>query len=347
MKATQTSLPTGAKIAEFDILRSAAILLLFCHHGGIYNFTIAGFSLRNLDPFIEYFLLGAFVFMAGYLSVHSLNKSSLPSFLFSKVVRIYIPYLLALALFITILNVKLSGLDLAIHLFGGQMLLSPRFTSPVLTLWFIGVILVYYSLFAVLYKSTRLFPAFVGMALLAFLLAFYARLEWEIITRRFFFYYLVYLAGVICAHTGGLARLTSARFFLVDKILLAGAGIGVLNIYRSQVNDQFSLALVLAIDFYILSILLLALGIAALIARHWRGVGIFSTIADASFFAYLFHRPIWAILLEIYPANTAEKYFIYLVLLGSVLVLGISYALQHAYNVLAHKVQRRIPVGQD
>jgi len=332
----------AARIAEFDILRSTAILLLFCHHGGIYNFSIGGFDLNQLNPFIEYFLLGSFVFMAGYLSVSSLDKWGLPRFLFTRLVRIYIPYLAALILFIILLQVNLSRTDLAIHLLGGQILLSPRFTTPVITLWFIGAILAYYTLFAVLYKSTRAFPVFILLAVMVFFLAFFARLEWGIIARRFFFYYLVYLIGVICAHTGWLQSLSSTRFFMLDKLILVGAGIGVLSGYRTQLLEgHFSLGMVLAIDLYILAMVLTALSIFRLITHWWPRPRIFSFIADASFFAYLFHRPIWQLLLEIYPAKTAAEYFIYLVILGSIIVLGLSSLMQHSYNRLAKLVNNR------
>jgi hypothetical protein len=67
---------TAKQIVEFDFLRTVAILLLL-HHGGIYNFSLFSVSLLTFKPYIEQLLLGSFVFMAGYLSVHSLEKEPL------------------------------------------------------------------------------------------------------------------------------------------------------------------------------------------------------------------------------------------------------------------------------
>jgi hypothetical protein len=93
-------------------------------------------------------------------------------------------------------------------------LLSPEFTDPILTLWYIGLILTFYLVFGFLYKSVKS-PVYLAVAVvLIFALAFSLRLEWGIIGRRFFYYFFIFAAGIFIAKTRTLKVLTTDRFFL-------------------------------------------------------------------------------------------------------------------------------------
>jgi peptidoglycan/LPS O-acetylase OafA/YrhL len=339
-KINPTTGGARSKILEFDILRSLAILLLFLHHGGIYSFTLFGFPLSPYSNHIALFLLGSFVFLSGYLSVGSLERTGLAGFLASRLVRIYLPYLAALAVFVGYLGVRLSEPELLIHLLGAQMLLSPRLATPVYTLWYIGVILAYSLIFGVLQKAVRRTGWLALVIVLVFLAAGLVRVEWGFIARRFFYYYFAFAAGVLCARTGLLDRLTTARFYLVDKLLFAGLGLALLAPVAAQVGQTVSSGLVVAISVYILSLVLLALSLARLLRRSGLPLRIFSMISFSSFFAYLIHRPVWQMLASLYrfPSDTAM--FVYLVGAGSLVILGIAYLLQKGYDTLAKTLLR-------
>lgn len=323
------------RILEFDVLRSIAIVLLLLHHGGIYNFSVFGFQLRPLSHYVELFLLGSFIFMAGYLTVGSLGKkrkNTLLDFLRSKVIRVYIPYLVALALFILILGVKVSKTGLAAHLLGAQILLAPKETQPIFTLWYVGLILVYYVLFSILLraipKTRYLLLAFV----LIFGAAFLVRMRWDFIERRFFYYFFVYASGILCAKTNLLNRLISTRYFLIDKLVIFGIGVAIFTPFHVLEDQTLSLPLILSINLYILSAVLLALSLSRLLVAHAANLRIFSYLSTASFFAYLLHRPIWKILSEFYSTQSIPIMFTYLTVGGSIVVLIVSYNLQKFYN---------------
>jgi hypothetical protein len=136
-------------------------------------------------------------------------------------------------IFLFILNVDMSRADLLSHLLGVQMITSPRLTTPILTLWFVGLILVYYALFAILHKTIRDDRWLVLVIVLIFATAGLARFQTGFIARRFFYYYLVFAAGFMLARPGAVQRhlldkLLTRRFFLVDKLALVVASILIL-----------------------------------------------------------------------------------------------------------------------
>lgn len=327
----------GKKILEFDILRTLAILLLILHHGGIYNFTLFGLPLDGLASYNGLYLLGIFFFLAGYLAVRSLEKHSLKEYFTRRVWRVYVPYLGALLLFIFILNVDMDHVDLLSHLLGLQMITSPRLTTPILTLWFVGLILVYYALFALLHRTIRDDRLLLLVILLLFAVAGLARIHTDFIARRFFYYYLVFAAGFLLARPSSrrlalLDRLLTARFFLLDKLALVAASLVILVPIFDQNQAELSLPLILAISFFILAMILLTLSLARLLVRLGLNLPLVNHIAAASFFAYLLHRPIWQIALHIYHPGPVTSLSIYLILIGYLVVLPVAYFAQKIYT---------------
>jgi peptidoglycan/LPS O-acetylase OafA/YrhL len=326
------------QIVEFDFLRTVAILLLFLHHGGIYNFSVFSISLETFKPYIEQLLLGSFVFMAGYLSVHSLEKASLGDFLKKRLIRVYIPYLVALVLFVLILDLDVDRLDVLIHLAGAQMLLSPEFTEPIMTLWYIGLILSFYIIFGSLYKSIKS-PLYLTLAvILIFALTYTLRLEWDIIGRRFFYYFFIFAAGILCAKTRTLSILTTDRYFFLDKLGLLMFGILFFGLYTDLNEFPLYFPRLLAMDFYILAAVITILSFARIYRRQLSNMRLISFISYSAFFAYLFHRLVWRVLLSIYAPPTLHLVALYQILVGSAIVLGLSFGLQKAYSQISIRV---------
>jgi peptidoglycan/LPS O-acetylase OafA/YrhL len=342
----QTASSATKQIVEFDFLRTVAILLLFLHHGGIYNFSVFSFSLENFKPFIEQFLLGSFVFMAGYLSVNSLEKNSFGEFFKKRLIRIYLPYLVALVLFVLLLDLDVSKLDFVIHLAGAQILLSPEFTDPILTLWYIGLILTFYVIFGFLYKSIKS-PAYLLIAVvLIFAITFTLRLEWGIISRRFFYYFFIFAAGILCAKSRTLRVLTTDRFFFVDKLLLLLFGIIFYGFYANYEEFPISLPSLLAMDIYILAAVITLLSVARLYHQYLSNVRLISIISYSAFFAYLFHRPVWDALLSIYTPPTLQLLSVYQILVGSAIVIILSFVLQKAYDQISLRLIDKQPLSK-
>jgi len=322
-------------IGEFDVLRSLAIVSLLLHHGGVYKFSVGNFALQNLDPYLVYFLLGSFVFISGYLMVgsfvHKMN-SQITGFLKSKIARIYIPYIVALFLFILVLSVDVSRREFLVHVLGLQILLAPRASEPVLTIWFISMILVYYGLFAFLLKY---FPRTRHLALamvVVFAAGYFFRLRFDFLEYRFFYYYFVFAAGILSAHSNLLERLTTPRLLFLDKLLLLVGGVIWLGGFSGVEQGSINLAYILAINSYILAVVLFTLSVTKALINRFGSPSIFQYMAQASFFAYLFHRIIWKYMLDVYRSEYDGLTFAYLILIGGSVIFFVSYWLQKGYN---------------
>ncbi len=81
---------------ELDILRVAALFLLFIFHANLNT------AYPNQLWTIGTYLLGAFFFVAGILFLPSLKRHSTKKFLKNKFLHIYIPFLLMLILYVVL-----------------------------------------------------------------------------------------------------------------------------------------------------------------------------------------------------------------------------------------------------
>lgn len=104
------------RLKEFEALRGLSILLLLALHSEIFDPYVFGQALKDIGFFVASFLLGSFFFLAGYFTEVSLSKPGITVFQFvwSKFIRIYPPYWLALFLFIFVLEYDLNRTALAV-----------------------------------------------------------------------------------------------------------------------------------------------------------------------------------------------------------------------------------------
>jgi hypothetical protein len=203
---------SASKLPQLDILRIISILIVvvLIHIPNDYAYSFY----MDLDPYIGFLLhtsgidiaMGSFVFISGfglYLNEDNRNiNTSRKAFTFLKkrFVRIFPLYWVALILFIFFLGyTNLDPLYLLAHFFGMQMIVAPLYSPPILTMWFIGIIVIYYLIFLVLSflgSIKRIIPASIVILLLfACLNIFYGLMEY-----RFFTYYLIFVLGILAAH---------------------------------------------------------------------------------------------------------------------------------------------------
>lgn len=327
-----TSDSVKTRMLEFDVLRAVAILLLILHHGGIYNFRIEEYSLLPMRNIVALFLLGTFLFLSGYFLVQSFERRGLWDFWRDKFTRLVIPYWMALLLFIVVLEAAKNPLDILIHFTGTQEVLAPRFTTPVLTLWYISLTLVYYLIFGILLRWIRKPMHLIIAAFLVYGVAALVRMKLGLFDHRFFDYFFVFGAGVFLAKLDWMKQLLTTRFLLIDKFILFALSFVILYPFRDHIRDDIRILVVFAITFFILSSILLSLSLLKLVVRVPHVYRFFSIISTASFFAYLLHRPIWGLIIGTDTTLPRLTLSIYLLLSGFFVVIPASYILQIGYD---------------
>ncbi|MFZ3136294.1 MAG: acyltransferase family protein [Thermodesulfovibrionales bacterium] len=147
---------------EFNVMRSAAILFILFHHLPDYSFNYFDMKfigincdLTYLRDLYKYFGLGIFVYISGYLLNHNYvdlsSWKNIITFVRNKTIRIIPLYLLALLLYIK-LYVKLNLISFFAHVMGLQIILSSPLIDPMITLWYVGLIMAYYAVFVIINK---------------------------------------------------------------------------------------------------------------------------------------------------------------------------------------------------
>jgi len=289
------------KIQEFDLLRALAIIMLMFHHSQAYGFSLFGFPLEGLTPYFEAILLGIFFFISGYFAQRSFqkeNKGSV-SFFFSRMLRIFPPYLLAVFLYVYILGITLKKYDLIVYLTGTHFIFAPNYAKPVITIWYIGAIILFYLVFGLLLANLRSTRALVIGSALVFAAA-YALHQWTgLLDERFYKYFIVFLAGILFARLDYISNWLSEKQILL-KLFLALLATFIFSLVLAF--SSVSLFYILGVVFFIISwiVLLFALATKVKVQGILKLTGL---ISYASYFAYLIHRPLWEWLVDVFSVD--------------------------------------------
>lgn len=325
---TQISRPQ--KLIEFEILRAISVILLMFSHSDIYSQVIFGFKLEPVGPYIRGFFLGSFFFMAGFFIEYSnkRNPKTFYSYVYSKFIRLLPPYWLTLILFVLVLGYTLKKADFLAYFLNLQFIFSPVYVKQLLTLWYLSVLFAYLMIYGFFLKrSTRSLLIFL---LLLFLSAYFLNDEYGLFDYRFFEYYLIFLSGFLLARYDYVYE-KIVNFSLAVQFLLVIVGFILFGFFGFGQFGYTSWQYILFSDFHMLSMIVLALRVFKSGYFNWR---IWEGISYASFFMYLFHRPIWEIMFAVikFPLNIYSGW--YRLLPGSIFVFVISYYMQRGYDLL-------------
>lgn len=203
---------TNQKLPEIDMLRIISILIIvIAIHIPLsyaYNFYLdlnqyGVFLVNNVGIFVA---MGSFVFVSGfglYLNPNnrSLNSSKkIFSFLKKRFIRIFPLYWIAIILFLFFVGYSdIDPLYLMFHFFGLQIIVAPYFGAPMLTLWFIGIIMIYYLIFVII-NSLRSIKLIIPASIAILLFFVFLNRIFGLVEERFFIYYLLFILGIIAAH---------------------------------------------------------------------------------------------------------------------------------------------------
>lgn len=367
-------MPPGAKVFEsenmdkrwyeLDILRVLGTFIIVFHHLpdytlDFYNLNYFGILLKlsYINVLNTYFGLGIFVFVSGFLLYHTYPKiDNVSSFLKKRAVRIFPLYLVALALFTLTLR-KLSWSEALIHILGLQILLAPRFVAPMPTLWFIGLIVIFYLFYAFLSKYTRSWLGMVSFSLIVFGLFCIIRCALNIVEYRFFAYTSIFLAGIICCRAKlfyhydfGIAHVFTAALILcisafVFRYSRHGPLTGeVTEVLVSQATLAEILMTSISSNVMMLSFIFISFVAAKSIKRCLNRTAIrsLSFVSFSSYCVYLFHRPILDVMAKafvfLFPDHSYWKLFS-LMALGLPLILILSYAAQALNNGIVERLR--------
>lgn len=206
------------KIIAFDFLRALAIAMIIpAHLSNFLSFTYIKLALYAVDPFVANMGLGLFIFMSGYLlyyNNHSINSfQSVLSFYRKRLLRIFPLYWGAIAAFTLVFFIfapKLnSGFEfpnaenvfsfhnIIMHILGLQIFLAPRYVSPMLTLYFVGLIIVFYAIYPLIIMLSKSSKQILLCSFLIFIGCLLVSRTFNIIEPRFFMFFPIFIFGIL------------------------------------------------------------------------------------------------------------------------------------------------------
>lgn len=340
------------RVIELDIVRALAIFLILLRHLSQHTFNFYAVHLKGnlIDlTFIYwgelYFGLGLFAFISGY-SLSKENPSfnrwgDIKQFILKRYIRIFPLYIVALLLFIALngrLRDSFSVCSFALNLLGLQIIFASKYCRPFMTLWFVGLILSYYYLFIFLVKFARDIPRLITLSFAIFLFSALLMQGMGLMDERFLMYFGIFVAGIMGARFKVIEKMKVRHFIFVSLLFIILACFYVAFIhwkeipsYRSSYPFLVRMSDIVLHNLFILSFIFIAFVLARAITHTDRYV-FFQKIAYASYGIYLFHRPVWWVMEDIYnPANATLK-AVYLALFGIPLTIFVSYYLQKLYD---------------
>jgi len=374
---------TDERLTELDILRLISILIvvILIHIPNDYAYSYY-IELEQYTIFLFHTLgikvaMGSFVFLSGFgLYLNKNNRKintfeKLFTFLKKRFLRIFPLYWIALFLFLVFLEyLDMNFLYLLAHVFGLQMIVAPLFGPPILTLWFIGIIVIYYLIFIILSfmgSIKRIIPtSIVILFLFAFLKVFFGLVEY-----RFFYYYLIFITGIIAAHIYTstqfnrikerlkdrqkaiplilalcFAILSFVIYLLLTQLCYTSFNLKYGTIYLRLILDQQpsfidSASAILLVDLIIISFIVFSIslfhffiGSLRLLIPKKKVISVFSLIVYSTYVVYLFHRIFLIIytstLTEVLQIDICERDNLYLVLLFVPFIFLFSFLIQKA-----------------
>ncbi|WP_371805224.1 acyltransferase family protein [Candidatus Lokiarchaeum ossiferum] len=371
----------NTKFIELDILRiiSCLIVVVLIHIPNNYGYTFymdfstyTGYLFHTLGINNS---MSAFVFISGFSLFLSKNNRNLNSrtkigqFLKKRFLRIFPLYWIALIIYFIIFPFfETSFIYGVAHVFGLQIFFAPLGGDPIWTIWFIGIIVLYYLIFIVLSYLDSL-KKIIPAAIIIDAIFVALNLLFGIVEYRFFQYYNFFILGIIIAkfYTSNefenlkeklLSKNKNGFIFLALIIALVCLPVYFLtsNLVYTYLNAQhgtphivflvmqqagsFEIAIAVIL-MNLIAVLFIASSISILylvkrllfkIFKEKSVQKIFSTVGYATFGVYLFHRPLLIIFSEIitriFNINLFTKANLWIVLMFVPFIFLVSFFVQ-------------------
>ena len=313
----------GQREPAIDLLRAASIVWVV----GFWHLIDYGAALPDhknpVTMRITVVVLAVFVMVSGYLLGRSrvtLSAPSLRRFYAARLIRIYPPFVAAAGLFAA-LGIASDG-----SLIQALLLVAMVSGAAPYTLWFIAMIGLFYA-------ATPLLLAVRGETLRFALIVAGATAVLGVLSRataldpRLALYLPAYAAGLWLARDGR-PRLP-VRW-------LAGATAAGAAASLAAVAPEASLAAI--------PLALTGAALVFAVAQRWQhhlpAAGTALTLSGASYFMFLFHRPLYELALRAWTPDTAAAQAAYLWLVALPLVVVLSTVGQRLYDRAWHGLRR-------
>lgn len=336
------------RLPVFDWIRSVAIITILFHH--LPNYTFNFYDLRNfgipldlsiLNELSGYFGLSLFIFMSGYLlnakKVYFSSWSEVWSFAKQKLIRIVPLYYVALFLFSLTEGIR-NPIKIFIHSLGLQLIFETSTHSiPIRTLWFIGLITIYYSVFAVVKQNSLSRKLRGGILISSWILPLALNGFLGVTDYRISLYWVIFWFGILCSEKH-LPKLKLWKYLSQASAVLF---VAMLVCIHADFEPLIGSESTFLLKYTLLNAFMFSSVVTTYNVCHWLTQRLqfraeLKFIAYISYCMYLFHRPVWYVMSNLLVNQLAvDSQYLQLAALtivGLPLIMALSYGLQVTYD---------------
>lgn len=337
------------RIIHFDLMRSIAIIIILIYHLPGYSFNFYDLNMIgiNIDSSVlrelsKYFGLGLFIFISGYLSnlkgrsfsgVHTIKEYAL-----SKIVKIFPLYYLALIAFYYIYDIK-EPMRVAVHILGLQLVFTSQLIQPAPTLWFIGLIVIYYATY-IFVRAEKVDALIKVLVLTLFpIIVLAVNRVFHLMDLRIVLYYGIFLLGLYSARHDIFRKISWAQT-IIAMVVFTGFLI-IYGDYAFATNPLSTLSSYFIVNVLMFLFIDLAYKSCLFFSERIKLKRLVEIISYSSFCMFLFHRPVWSLMHDVLSGMHLENEGIMAMILlaiGIPIIVAISYSVQRLYDkiVFAH-----------
>ena len=315
---------SSPRLLYMDFLRAIAILYIVAvrhlddYAGNIYH--------NKLDDVTTYSFLGLFMFISGYLlslNAPINNKSDLWNFIRRRFLRIYPLYVLALFLFM--LCSLMSFKSVLLH----TALLNVLLDKPVITLWFVSIICVFYIIYPIIvYKYSVPKTVIISISLCSVFILL--KEQFGLLDENLILFFPLFILGIVSSKHKLIDRFIPNKNFVICSVLVFIIS-SFLYFEAPEFNQVFLILLMMsAVPFLIL----IGKLVSPIVNKR-----VYVNIAYASFCMYLFHRVIFYLITHIYSPSNNIYMVIYLTLIAVPIIYVTSFYLQKYYDRITRRIR--------
>lgn len=316
------------------------LIILYLHHPMYTKISIKLFPEYYLNLYLQKFAVGGFLFLSGFKMAISKIDYPILSFVKNRIFKIYIPYVIAVFCYSIIVHPYIyrgqnpDYRNVIVHLLGIQSVFPDIFGGQFFTLWFVSVLFICYAFFLLtrkLFVKNPLFIIIIISIVFAINISKYGFLSKDLVI------YLVYFViGMLFAKNDQLVNINAIILLAVFSIFLLFALYLYTSIYQIWGKDLFS----------VLSCIISSTALFICTFKEFRCFKLSKPvviairyISFASFFVFLFHRPIWSMMNFVWY-DVSLYHSLYVIIFVPILIITGCHWFQNQYNLILSKFIR-------
>jgi len=331
----------NSNILTIDFLNTIFILtVLYLHHTMYTIYNIILLPEYNLNIYLQKMAVGGFLFLSGFKLTCSKIEYPAKLFIINRFFKIYLPYLIAIICysFFVFPYINKGQLpdykNVIIHVLGIQSIFPNFFGSSFITLWFVSILFICYIYFlltrniinrTILFLITQIFTISV-----IYIIQKYSNfiIGFEFFSKDVIIYLSYFAAGMLYAKNYKLNKISSILLISISALFFFIAL--YFNTYKNELfNKEF---------FFNFSCIISNILFYILIFKHFKNLplshqisSLIINISFASFFVFLFHRPIWSIMNFVWFEVSLLHSF-YIIIFAPIIIFIGCHKFQSFYN---------------